>query len=180
MMTLNEVMKAYEDAILNDEMAFIVFILVVCLILPFVILSRSLLIAIIFSFISLAITPMVIDYHSGEVKPDRYRQEWVKQYAIPYIEHLPNKKIIVDDYFITNKEDKKSFFTHKVNDFETIEVKGKNEMGLPVSIRINARIQPKDHIQKPYLIYKKLEKNLPYRFQKGYYDATLFIPKNSN
>lgn len=122
---------------------------------------------------------MVIDYHSGEVNTDRHRQEWMKEYTIPFIEHLPDKKIIVDDYAITNKEDKKSFFTYKINDFETIEVKGKNEKGLPVFIRVNAAIKPKDHIQKPYLVYKELDKDVPY-FKKGYYNAILFISKNKN
>jgi hypothetical protein len=178
-MTWHEVMKAYENAVSKEGLIFTTVVICVCVSLAIFasFLIESFGTAIIYLFVTAFLIALTLGYHDEKEKENR--QEWVEQYAIPYIEHLPDKKIIVDNYSITNKNNKVSFFTKK-GDFETITLHGKNEVGALVSMRINARIQPKEHIQKPYLVYKELKKNMPYKFKKGYYNAILFIPKNNH
>jgi hypothetical protein len=120
-----------------------------------------------------------LTFHFVDNKEKSLRQEWVKKHAIPFIEELPTQKIVVDKYFITNEESHSSFFTEK-EDFKTMRIQGKNENGEPVDLILNVKIQPKKNIQKPYVIYKKLKKDLPYKFKKGYYNAVLFVPKDNH
>jgi hypothetical protein len=181
-MTWNELIKAYGDvALWEDDTIILCSVLIISLVLfvVFYIFLKKFDVAFSLSVITTCILCFTAYNIVDKTIVKDLRQEWVKNYAIPYIEHLPNKKIIIDNYFIIDEEDKKSFFTKKVN-FDPITLYGRNELGEPVSMRINVRIQPKEHIQKPYLIYKKLEKKMPYKFKKGYYNAILFIPSKQS
>jgi hypothetical protein len=180
MMTWDEVVRAYDKTVVFDDttLLLIMFGILFFLTVSSFIVCQEFWLSFGVSAIITALLIAPLTFHFVDNKEKSLRQEWVKKHAIPFIEELPTQKIVVDKYFITNEESHSSFFTEK-EDFKTMRIQGKNGNGEPVDLILNVKIQPKKNIQKPYVIYKKLKKDLPYKFKKGYYNAVLFVPEDN-
>jgi hypothetical protein len=175
-MTWSEVIHAYKETVILDDVTKCMFIIgafVVVFFILYVFLRDYWAVLVGTTCIMLLIGSFGLLMVSEKEK--NLREKWVNGYAIPFIEELPSQKIVVDKYSFTNEKSHSSFFT-RTEDFKTVKIQGKDESGEPVDMVLNVKIHPTETTQKPYILYKKLEKNLPYKFEKGYYNATLFVP----
>jgi hypothetical protein len=179
-LTWSEVVNAYKETTILNDVTVCLLIIGVLVILFFIsyIFSGDYLFSIFGALVIMAVIG-IVGTITMENEEKFLREKWVNEYAIPFIEGLPSQKIIVDQYSLANEKSYSSFFTKK-EDFKTVKIQGKDENGEPIDMVLNVKIQPKRNISKPYVLYKKLKKDLPYKFKKGYYNAILFVPKDNH
>jgi len=108
-------------------------------------------------------------------------EKWKKNYLNPYMISLPIQKLEVSDFWqvfeIPKKGVKSIYSTNKKNSI-WCKIATMDETNSPKDFYVKTKIQ-KESINRPYLTYKLISKNITMDYKKdNYYETILHIPKD--
>jgi len=137
----------------------------------------------VFSVFFLVILLSGLGYLSFTIKDYDFsinEEEWKENYLTPYLKSLPEHKEDVEDFSQILTNDANAIKSIYLNDKEkpiVVEISTLNkENGVAKKLPVQVFIQ-KEPIDKAYLTYKTIEKNISYEYTTDqYYETILHIP----
>lgn len=129
----------------------------------------------------LLITLTIVGYLSFSIVDSHFsidEKEWEEEYLEPYINSLPTSRIIIEDFSQLLVDDHNGIKSIYVNKQKPIwfELSVLDDKGIKQNIAVQSIIQ-KEPIEKPYLTYKQIEKDISAQYTENlYYETILHIP----
>ncbi|MDQ6596445.1 hypothetical protein E2K98_30270 [Bacillus salipaludis] len=128
------------------------------------------------------ITLLIIGYLTNSIMNCNFsinETQWKKGYLKPYILSLPEHKKNVDDFSL--------LLNNEVNGINSIYINGEKPLWFKISLLDKHRLSKKivlqciiqkEPIKKPFLTYKKINKNISGQYTtNAYYETILHIPE---
>ncbi|KZE38940.1 hypothetical protein AV656_08555 [Bhargavaea cecembensis] len=138
----------------------------------------------IYSFSFLVILFAVTGYLTYTIKEYNFsmnEEKWEENYLKRYLESLPEKRENIEDFSqVLNDENTiKSIYMNKDTQPIVVEISKSQDIdSIQKKIRLQAIVQ-KEQIDKPYITYKTIEKDISDKYTKDqYYETVLHIPSD--
>ncbi|MFC7364203.1 MULTISPECIES: hypothetical protein [Bhargavaea] len=140
----------------------------------------------IYSFSFLVILFAVTGYLTYTIKEYNFsmnEEKWEENYLNAYIESLPETKENIEDFSqVLNNDDEntiKSIYMNKGTQPIVVEISKSQDLdSIKQKMRLQAIVQ-KEQIDKAYITYKTIEKDISDKYTKAqYYETVLHIPSD--